>query len=176
MTPQLTAHLQQAPWSTTSMNTHRRTVVKSALSPTQEELLFHLSKDRAGILPRYQEHTGKSGLDPDLEDRTMTTVHYQHMLAVSSTAGTLHTSPLPESCKVETPSLHRWANGLCGHLSQRKDKMNKSQCLFSAWQELKSGQGQVYSIILITSGYCNNCNYSEGEKIYVHLTKCRFQH
>lgn len=145
-------------------HTQRDTVAKSALSHTQEEHLFCLSQDGAGSLPRYQEHTGKSGLDPNLEDRTMTTVHYQHMLAVSSTEGTLHTSPLHEFCKVETPPLHRWANRLCGHLSRRKDKMSKGQCLFSAWQELKAGQGQVYFITLITSGYCNNCKYSEEKK------------
>lgn len=55
----------------------RDTVVKSALMHTEEELLFCHSKDGVGILPRYQEYTDKSGLDPDPEDRTMTTVHYQ---------------------------------------------------------------------------------------------------
>lgn len=93
------------------MNTQRDTVAKSALSHTQEEQLFCLSKDRAGSLPRYQEYTGKSGLDPNLEDRTTTTVHYQHMLAVSSTEDTLHTSPYMTSARWR---LHLFTGGQTG--------------------------------------------------------------
>lgn len=167
------AHLQQALWGTTGMNVYK----ENQYWCTHRRNCFSASaRTERGSSPDTNKHRQEWPW-PWPQGQNHITVHYQAPTGCQFCWRHSTHIPLHESCKVDAPPPqicgdHR----LCGHLSRRKDKINKDECFFSAWQKLKADQGQVYFIILITSGHCNNRNFSEERNnIYIHSTKYRFQ-